>query len=152
MDVAAGVAVGDIPVAVGGDVHAGHGDAGFAVFVLHLEVVGDDGGRDVQDLFAVEGELEDVAAAEAGAVDEFAVGLFLDDKAVEISRGVGDVAEPLAVRAIDLQAGLRVHGADIYFARGTDGDVAMLIAELGAALGQFQPVGDGLVFDGSGLV
>lgn len=89
--------------------------------------------------------------AEARAVEEFAVGLFLDDEAVEVVRRVGEVAQPFAIGAIHLHAGFRIHDAHVGLALGADGDVAVLVAHLRAAFGEFEPVGSDLPISGDGV-
>src|SRR6185503_3754724 len=78
--------------------------------------------------------------------EELTAGFFVNHEAVEVARRAVDVAQELAVWREHLQSGRRILHADVHVARGTDRDIAMLVAELRPAVRQLQPVaGDGVV-------
>ena len=117
--------------------------------VLDLELIGNLRRADRHDDAAVEPQLDDRLPAHRRAVDELAVGLLVDDEAVEVARRVRDVAQELAVRRVDLQARRRILHADVDLAGGADRDVAVHVAEVLPPLGQLQPVGNGSEISGS---
>jgi len=120
--VVARVAVRDVEVTVGCDVHRGQRHDRFAfVGVLGdgsvrtlfrvgrndvLEFVRDGRGGDLEDDFPVEGQLQDGLAAVARPVDEFTALVLVDDEAMKIIRRARDIAQELALRRKDLDAGV----------------------------------------------
>ena len=151
VDVVAGVAIGDVKVAVGRDVEASEEQRQLvAPRVSHFVLIGDRRRADRHDDRAFERHLDDRLSAQRGAVDELAVGLLADHEAVKVAGRAGHVAQERALGREDLQPGLRILHADVHLARGAHGDVAMLVAELLPSLRQLQPVGNDVVGIGGG--
>ena len=155
VDVVARIAVGDVDVAVRRDVQSGEQQRQLiAARVAHLVLIGNGCRSDRHDDGALERHLDDGLAPQRGAVDELAPGVcagivLVNDEAVEVAGRAGHVAQELAVGREHLQARGRILHAHIHVAGGTDRDVAVLVAELCAAVWQFQPVGsDGVVTGG----
>jgi hypothetical protein len=147
VDVVARIAVGDVDVAVRRDVQPGEQQRQLiAARVAHLVLIGNGCRSDRHDDVALERHLDDGLAAQCGAVDELAPGvcagvILVDDETVEVAGRAVHVAQEPAVGREHLQPRSRILHAHIHVARGTDRDVAVLVAQLNAALRQFQPVG-----------
>ena len=137
MDEIQTVTVGDIDVATRRYRYAGQVDGLFVVFLVLRR---NGGGRDGQNLAAIQPDLDDLLRQPADAIDiGGAIGGARDDEAMQVGRGAGHIAQILAVRTIDLDAGMTaaLH-AHIYLAGRRYRDIAMGIAYGGHAGGRRQ--------------
>ena len=109
MNVVAGIAIGDVEVAVRRDIHAGQQDAKLAgPCISNFEFIGYRGRRNGQDHLAVERHFDDCLAAQRRSEDELAIRLSADDEAVEVGRCIGHVAQEPSVGCVDLQPSLGI--------------------------------------------